>query len=371
MKRYLNTLCNKIGIQAQLYRLAEHLLRKANVQAMCRTGETELAIADATNIEREIADRSNSKLVYVNLCSQELLRRSDNATTGRPSETNPSSNSQVHEHADRSEVTNVVSSDMEATEALKIAGLLSDTPPGSPHQKMEEDVGFLDKMEEDDVPDNVFEMEPQPEFDIYGDFEYNLEDDDFVGAGALKISKPQPEESKLKVVFSTVTADKLDATDVSNHEPSVSIETSKVLSELPVSGESIRSPIVTSGAKETLQENTTGDEECEELSLAECEELYGPDKEPLVQKYPETALMKPYEKIASEDIGAGNGNRESCGTVDPQVPPVSKNSSSHSQKSEDAQKKESNSVKANKQSDGNNPVRKKVIITIIICIQFT
>lgn len=339
---------------------------------MCRTGETELAIADATNIEREIADRSNSKLVYVNLCSQELLRRSDSATASRPTETNPSSNSQEHEHADGSKVTNVVSSDMEATEALKTAGLLSDTPPGSPHQTDEgikEDVGFFDKMGEDDVPDNVFEMEPQPEFDIYGEFEYNLEDDDFVGAGALKISKPQPEESKMKVFLSTVTADKSDATDVSNHEPSASIETSKVSSELPVSGEeSIRSPIVTSGANETLQQNSAGDEECEELSLAECEELYGPDKEPLAQKYPEIALMKPYSKIASEDIGAGNGKRES---VDPQGPPVSENSSSHSQKLEDEQKKESNSVKANKQSDGNTLVRKKVIITIIVCILFS
>lgn len=35
----------------------------------------------------------------------------------------------------------------------------------------------------------MFEIDSQPKLDIYGDFEYNLEDDDFVGANVVKTSE--------------------------------------------------------------------------------------------------------------------------------------------------------------------------------------
>lgn len=44
-----------------------------------KIAETELAVADAINIEKEIADKSNSKLVYMKLCSKLLLCRSNSA----------------------------------------------------------------------------------------------------------------------------------------------------------------------------------------------------------------------------------------------------------------------------------------------------
>lgn len=56
--------------QVQLYRITEHYLRRTNLPIIRRTAETELAVADAGNVEKEIFERSNSKLVYVNLCSQ-------------------------------------------------------------------------------------------------------------------------------------------------------------------------------------------------------------------------------------------------------------------------------------------------------------
>ncbi|GFY94321.1 hypothetical protein Acr_09g0007670 [Actinidia rufa] len=139
-------------VKTQLYRLTEHFLRKANFSILWRTADAVLAVADAVNIEKEIADRSNSKVVYVNLMSQELLHRSDNTKTS----------------------------------------LLSDSPPNSPYHQMEEtnDDNELSRSRtggEEREPDNVFEMDSRlEELDIYGDFEYDLEDEDFIGASALK-----------------------------------------------------------------------------------------------------------------------------------------------------------------------------------------
>ncbi|KAK0605001.1 hypothetical protein LWI29_021785 [Acer saccharum] len=126
---------NKIPIsvrQTQLYRLTECFLKKANLPVIRRTAETKLAVADAVNIEKEVADRSNSKLVYLNLCSQEILHRSNNKKSIRDTESNTSPS------VDESEqVTDNISSDPEVEEALRKAGLLSDSPPNSPHHPTE------------------------------------------------------------------------------------------------------------------------------------------------------------------------------------------------------------------------------------------
>lgn len=102
-------------------------MRKTNQPVVHITAETELAIADAVQIEKEVANRSNSKPVYVNLCSQELSRRSDNMNLGR-AEITPSTSAV---HSDGPEENNDSSSNLEVHEALKLAGL-SDTPPSSP-----------------------------------------------------------------------------------------------------------------------------------------------------------------------------------------------------------------------------------------------
>nr|CAB3474098.1 unnamed protein product [Digitaria exilis] len=64
---------NKVPIsvrQAQLHRIAEHYLQKANLEVIRRCADTELAIADAVNIEKDIYERSSNKSIYVNPCSQ-------------------------------------------------------------------------------------------------------------------------------------------------------------------------------------------------------------------------------------------------------------------------------------------------------------
>ncbi|KAK9274810.1 hypothetical protein L1049_022062 [Liquidambar formosana] len=381
---------NKIPIsvrQAQLYRLTEHFLRKANLPVIHRTADTELAVADAVNIEKEVADRANSKLVYVNLCSQELLRRSDNNSSNRAAESNPSPLSAAS--TERSEQANIEpSSDPVVEEALRTAGLLSDSPPNSPRNEMrdpsEEDDPSVKIREEE--PDNVFEMDSHPELDIYGDFEYDLEGEDYIGANAVKVSKLQPEEgeSKLKVVFSTLTS------DGSNNAPNFEDHERQGIDEMPKDSSCMPKCQTDTGFRSSTTEGIT-DESCcplkfsvggdEEPSLAECEELYGPDKAPLIEKFPEVASRKPYglvgaEALAENKVPGKNDNCRSNQTVRPSEfdsgspaenlfvatvghnSSVGENSPNHSQKGENVHMEKKSDT--NKQSDSGNSVSKKV-----------
>jgi hypothetical protein len=288
------------SVQTQLYRLTEHFLRKANLPVICRTAETEWAVADAINIEKEVANGSNSKLVYLNLCSRELLHHSNDIKSSTATESNTSTSSEVP--IDGSELANnELSTDPVILEALRTAGLVSDSPPNSPLPEKE-------VLDEDDPPvreeglDNIFDMDSHPELDIYGDFEYDLEDEDYVGATSTKVSKLPPEEgaSKMKVVFSTVNSERLNnCVDFNDHEKSGNVEAPKD-SNLPQNC-SVR--VLGS----TILEGETGNscippeplinENSEEPSIAECEELYGPDKEPLIKKFPEVASRKQYGQV--------------------------------------------------------------------------
>ncbi|TVU35279.1 hypothetical protein EJB05_17163 [Eragrostis curvula] len=156
--------------QAQLRRIAEHYLQKANMDVIRRCAESELAIADAVNVEKDIYERSNSKLVYVNLCSQAAHQptkaKSDNEASDLAQKTE--SGCDLTPQTVTSEITNVSGGDMEdvlnrafvsdekselgddimpeptvskhtfsfssAEEALKEAGLF-DSPPNSPEKK--------------------------------------------------------------------------------------------------------------------------------------------------------------------------------------------------------------------------------------------
>ncbi|PWA41340.1 zinc finger, RING/FYVE/PHD-type, ElonginA binding-protein 1 [Artemisia annua] len=253
---------NKIPIsvrQAQLYRLTEHFLKKTNMPVTRPTAEIELAIADAINVEKAVADRSNSKLVYVNLCAQELLHRSDNRDSSTAPESEPKPDPETVKGDDIP-----TSADIDVDEALRNAGLLSDSPPASPNQYETDD------SKEQDGPDNVFEIDPQPELDIYGDFEYDLEDDDFIGANPIKTTKPQQDDTKIKMVFSTLDFDKSDsAWRLEDHE----------------------APVVMENANEhNKKEKSSLLEGGENENLDECEDIYGPDKEPLINKYPDLKL---------------------------------------------------------------------------------
>ncbi|XP_015170448.1 uncharacterized protein At4g10930 isoform X2 [Solanum tuberosum] len=362
---------NKIPMSvrlAQLHRLTEHLLKKANLPVMRRTAETELAIADAVNIEKEVADRSNSKLVYINLCSQEL-RRSDNASNVGVAESSPCQNSEVLTNSSE-EVSDIDSSDPAVNEALRNAGLLSDSPPNSPSCVLEEvkEEICISKEVEDHGPENVFEVDDPPELDIYGDFEYNLEDDEFSGAGTSMISVLQPEESKLKVVFSTINPVGSDGSlELQN------LEKQDIL-EGPVDTSSLSgcetSGVVGSSTAADQTENCLGHSSPvdEDLSVVDCEELYGPDKEPLIEKYPEMASVKLDElamdnevqqingvdesKQASESSEQGNGSSSTASKCP--------NSPNKLAKSENLQINKKSKSSADKESGSNSSVSTKV-----------
>lgn len=311
---------NKIPMsvrQAQLFRLTEHLLRKANVPVIRRTAETELAVADAVNIEKEVADKSNSKPVYLNLCSREILHRSENKSSTGPEadslsrkvtemdssllSTNPSDTSE--------QSGNELSTDPTIQEALKNAGLLSDSPPNSPDQRMEvqPDEGGTSVNVREEGPEDIFEMDNVADLDIYGEFEYNLDDEDYIGVSATKVTKVQPEEgtSKLKLVFSTLHSERSSSTsDVERKENLGN-------AEVPSNSSSVLDEHTDVGLVNSAEGGTDNSlvptealfgKEGEEPSVAECEELYGPDKEPVIAKLPEGDFMKLYGLSDAETV---------------------------------------------------------------------
>lgn len=275
-------------VQTQLYRLTERILRNTNLAVIRRTADTELAVADAINIEKEVADRSNSKLVYLNLCSQELLHHTNNTKTNVATDTSPPASSAMLTDQQSELNTDDLSTDPEVETALKNAGLLSDSPPSSPHESRETCNSDMSG------PDNILELDSHPDLDIYGDFEYDLEDEDYIGASVTKVSNPKQEqnESKVKLVFSTMNLKKSDiALDCADWEGSERIE---------VPGDASCSPNCHNDAvlrdRASTIDAETGQPSVSSVLLScegaveppdsEFEELYGPDKEPLIKKNP-------------------------------------------------------------------------------------
>lgn len=350
-------------------------MRKANLPVIRRTAETELAVADAVNIEREVVNRSNSKLVYVNLCSQELVHRSDGSKSSRALESGSDGceSSRVlesdpltpAESTDRSEPTaNELSTDPEIEAALRTAGLLSDSPPNSPHQEAkdlnDEDDPSKDNREEG--PDNVFEMDSHQELDIYGDFEYDLEDEDYIGATALKASKVQEDGgSKLKVVFSTLKSDPSDDLNLEEHAKLGIAEVPKNSPSLLEhhTDTSIRNSTMGSGTDNSfLPPESFLAEGGKEPSVEECEELYGPEKEPLIQRFPEKSTelygLLHAEALAKDTVP---GRDENLGAENKAVKGA-ENSSQPSQTGENGQEKSNIDTK---QTDNSSTVHGKVL----------
>ncbi|KAJ0964996.1 hypothetical protein J5N97_026134 [Dioscorea zingiberensis] len=178
---------NKVSLsvrQAQLHRIAEHYLRRANLSSMRRTAVTELAIADAVNVEKDIFERSNSKLVYVNLCSQALSHHKIKAQTSENVVCAPIATSSHDTDTDfRVEVTSrssVVATGNKVEEALKLAGLY-DTPPNSPCRpggNNEEDDAGLVNVREKDLAD-LLAMNSHPHSNVFRDSVHNLDDEGY------------------------------------------------------------------------------------------------------------------------------------------------------------------------------------------------
>ncbi|KAK1589283.1 hypothetical protein Q3G72_032348 [Acer saccharum] len=261
---------------------------------------------------------------------RQILHRSDNKKSIRDKESNSSPS--VDESG---QATDNISSDPEVEEALRKAGLLSDSPPNSPHHPTEVPNEVDVSSREEGPDDNVFEVDSHADVDIYGDFEYDLEDEDYIGASSVTVPTLQSEEvSKMKVVFSTL-----------NSEKSINTEDT--------------------GIKSSTAEGQTGNscvppesnpcEEDEDLSLAECEELYGPDKEPLLNKFPELS-GNPHGLLDGE--AALNMVTESNGdniTVNHNSSSIEKSPNS-SQTGDRIPRK----AGADKQSDGVDSISKKV-----------
>ncbi|KAL1191866.1 hypothetical protein V5N11_007558 [Cardamine amara subsp. amara] len=245
---------NKVPVavrQVQLYRLAEHFLKKENLVAVRRSAATELAVADAINIEKAIADKSSSKVMYLNLCSQEILHHSES----KKMDNTPNSSSPPADNGSE-RISDKDLDDPAVLQALRAAGL-ADSPPNSPTRSTEippeKGDSSLDKAREAD-PVNVLDLDSIPDTDIFGDFEYELDEEDYIGPNmATKASETQPDEG----------LPKKEATN--GEEDGKSFVPMEPVPEAEAEGEG---------------EGEGG----EILSVAECEELYGPGTEKLVEK---------------------------------------------------------------------------------------
>lgn len=369
-------------VQTQLYRLTEHFLRKANLPIIRRTAETELAVADAINIEREVADRSNSKVVYLNLCSQEVLHRSDDSRCVRAKEADTSSPSEISTNR-QEQGSDECSTDPMVVEALRNAGLLSDSPPTSPLHKTEVPNEVDDSAEKimDEEPDNIFEMDSHLEADIYGDFEYDLEDEDYIGVTAEKALKVQPEGvSKMKVVLSTVSDERSKSNNIADVEDHEKLGNTVVPDDSTCLPKNNNDPLIKCSTADdgtdrscAVLEPPLRDEAGEEFSIAECEELYGPDKEPLVNKF--TEASQKIHGLVDEGIPADNTaiivNENKV--IDPIGHGLSgrENPAEQIQTSENVKKKDKKSnMETDKQCDGANHVSKKVLHNTYFCLLF-
>lgn len=287
---------------------------------MRRTAETELAIADAVNIEKEVADRSNSKAVYLNLCSQEILHRTDTGRLNMAADLDSQAseaNDSIDGNALATDPTDP-ETDPEVEEALRNAGLL-DSPVNSPPRRT--DVNDDDepmKELQDEEPENVIEMDGHPDLDIYGDFEYDLEEESCFTTKTTKALKPPDEdESKLKVILSTTlnTESSNHASDVEKSERLESVELPKnedasCLSKSEIDMEVGKAP--SEGENEGSVAVLLKSHEVDEPSLAEYEELYGPDTDPQIKNLQgEVSIDKPCvptSEFGSEQKDSSDGN---------------------------------------------------------------
>ncbi|KAL9230946.1 hypothetical protein vseg_006229 [Gypsophila vaccaria] len=331
--------------QAQLYRLTEHFLKMANLSSICRTAATELALADAVNIEKQVADRSVSKVVYLNLCSQEVRRYTKSCALD---EGTPSSSTPVPTEGEPSSTLSIGS---ETEVALRAAGLLSDSPPSSPPQKGN-DLNGCDSpvadVKEGETED-IFEMDSRPELDIYGDFEYDLDEEDYIGATMIPSSKP-PEvevESKVKVVFSTLSLSKSES---ASEDKDQNLLSSSSLIGCLNDADSESSCMEAKKDSALFPGDTSMDGEGE-LSVVECEELYGPEKDPVITELPKLISTETTSQCANNlDIRSPVKNQHNMAVGETSLVP--------SQAVENSQEEKNKDMKTEKRSHGDSVLKK-------------
>ncbi|WOK91469.1 hypothetical protein Cni_G00160 [Canna indica] len=319
---------NKIPIsirQAQLYRIAEHYLRRTNLSVICRTADVELAVADAVNIEKDISERSSSKMVYANLCAQVVAQctkvqsdavQSDLLVSDADLEVE-NTGSCIYQDAKETntESTPLIFTDVE--EALRAAGL-SDSPPSSPSRTVKDSEAEVDPLLNNGSKDidNVHEMDTLPQVDACSGSENKLGDEGYsASSGAANSSKVSESENGIAIVKGMYSG-------------SVSKESSKCLnydsSEPRNSSEPLADNTQDNFGKGNEQVNVKANstatrlfqqDELNELPSSKDKELYRQEKESLSTKVVSEA-SKVIEKkaVGQTDINDENKSRpkENC-----------------------------------------------------------
>ncbi|KAJ7522742.1 hypothetical protein O6H91_18G025000 [Diphasiastrum complanatum] len=155
--------------QAHLNRLVEYQLKRARLPIIERNKESQAAVAAAVLKEKDIYERSNSRIVYTNLCVQSLNQQMDVTATEK--------------------LENIVSKALKSciddavNAALLAAGLVSDSPPGSPsisaNWRTDEDITCSQSDTNGCHPDSNQDLHIpsfcDPSLDIYKDIEFEFD----------------------------------------------------------------------------------------------------------------------------------------------------------------------------------------------------
>lgn len=191
--------------QVHLDRFVEYYLQKASLESMKESPECKAAILTAVSKENSIYDRANTKGVYLNLCVQALSLSSivekeasvTTEVTNEAAETSPIEAAALVQNEDSAVIM-----------ALKATGLISDSPPGSPHNEDAQNNSYGNG--------SIFDHHNDPSLDIYGDFESNL---DSIEATEVDPSSDQkklsingscgdPAAPKVKVILTSTAEEK-------------------------------------------------------------------------------------------------------------------------------------------------------------------
>ncbi|XP_042383345.1 uncharacterized protein At4g10930-like isoform X1 [Zingiber officinale] len=224
--------------QAQLYRMAEHYLRRTNLSVIHRTADVELAVADAINVEKDISERSKSKMVYINLCAQILSQctslQSDATTFGQmvhkdcsvdQGVENPENGKKQDTEETISKITPVGFTDVE--EILRVAGLC-DSPPSSPVRIIKDHNNDVGPNSEHQKVENVLPViHPQC---THEDSKLKLDDDVYSASSSCANSSKGSESENGNVTIKSILSPPEEPFKYSNYDSSKSKSSAEMLS---------------------------------------------------------------------------------------------------------------------------------------------
>ncbi|XP_074580177.1 uncharacterized protein At4g10930 isoform X2 [Curcuma longa] len=224
--------------QAQLYRLAEHYLRRTNLSVIRRTADVELAVADAINVEKDISERSKSKMVYMNLCAQILSQctrlESDAATFDQmvnkdcsvdQGVQNPENGTKQDTEETISKITPVGFTDVE--ELLRVAGLC-DSPPSSPVRIIKDHNNDVGPNSEHQKVENVLPVVIHPQC-THEDSKLKLDDEVYSASSSCANSSKGSESENGNVTIKSIVSPSEEPFKRSNCDSSKSKSSAEML----------------------------------------------------------------------------------------------------------------------------------------------